>query len=47
MMGKAFIGSVMPTLNYKDGVFFFPPELDLFGPQYEIIYSKWDAIVKA
>lgn len=47
MISKTFIGSILPTLKYNDGVYYLGPDKDIFGPQYEIIYSKWDEIVKS
>jgi hypothetical protein len=45
MMAKAFIGSVLPTLTRRDGVYFL--QGDIFGPHYQIVYSKWDEVVKS
>ena len=46
MMSKAFVGSVLPTLQIKEGVVYLGQDKDLFGPQFMIVYEKWDSTVK-
>lgn len=50
MLSKAFIGSVYPSLSRKGEVILSTGvgsgERDIFGPAYQIIYNKWDAVVK-
>lgn len=46
-MSKVFIGSVYPKIKQDDGLFDLVSNPDIFGPNYLIIYQKWDALVKA
>ena len=45
MISKAFIGSALPKLKKRGDVYITVGSTDIFLPQYEIVYSKWDAIV--
>lgn len=46
-MSKVFIGSVFPTINRNDGLFDLITGQDIFGAHYQLIYLKWDSLVKA
>ena len=47
MMGKAFIGSVLPTIPTTEaGIYIVPGGEDIFSRHYELVYQKWDETCK-
>lgn len=50
MCSKTFVGSALPKIERHGDIWLVPAQVggvsDIFLPQFEVVYSKWDSIVR-